>query len=74
MVVWQDPIKEIDPCPDPVRRYFGELDTCLDSGQNFLDYGVYDSRCVSHQGKVRLIIKALPNKAQIEYTVFTHRN
>ena len=75
VVVWQDPIKEIDPCPDPVRRYFGELNMCVESGQNFLDYGVFDYHCVPRNGnQIRLVVKALPNRAQIENTIFAYRN
>lgn len=75
VVIWQDPIKEIDSCPDLVRRYFGELNMCMDSNQNFLKYGVFDYHCVPRgEQKVRLVLRALPNKAQIEDTINAYRN
>lgn len=38
IAIEQPPIPEIDPTYSPVLRYTGDINTCLDSNQNFLDF------------------------------------
>ena len=69
MVVYQEPIKEIDNCKDLVRRQSGSVDVLINSNQNYLDFEIVNLQ--DDDGRIVVVCKA--NKEQEERTIRAYK-
>lgn len=73
--IYQPSIREIDPCPDDVCRFWGNINTALDSNQNYLWYPVTDimKRSLGRGSSIYLTIQTQPLPDQIKKTIDAYR-
>lgn len=70
IVVYQEPIKEIDKCKDLVRRQSGSVYVLLDSNQNYLDFEIVNFQY--DDGRIVIVCKA--NEEQKRRTIEAYRS
>ena len=73
--IYQPSIREIDPCPDDVCRFKGNINVVLDSNQNFLWYPVagVTKQTLGRGSLIHLTIQTQPLPEQIRETIDAHR-
>lgn len=69
MVIYQEPIMEIDKCSHLVRRQSGSVDMLINSNQNYLDFDIVNLQ--DDDGRIVIVCRA--NKEQEQRIIETNK-